>query len=71
MGNATNTRSLSRSAVGIFDDATIHGLETVQVFCPECGKLHSFEDQGLRWVGLGCGTVHFPSLDEVALAERS
>lgn len=55
----------------MFDDGKLHGLETVQVLCQSCNKIHSFEDQGLRWVGHLCMTVHFPTIDEIALAERS
>jgi len=63
---ATHSTTLKRSQVGIFDDSRIHGhLEIAQVDCPVCGKVHGFENQGLRWVGIGCGHVHFATLDDL------
>lgn len=67
MATNKNTRTLARSALGMFNDAVINpDHETAQALCPECGTVHSFSDQGLRWVGLGCQTVIFPTLDMVA-----
>jgi len=60
------TQINNRSGLGMFDDGRIHGLETVTINCPACNAYHQFEDQGLRWVGLDCLTVHFPTLDQVA-----
>jgi hypothetical protein len=64
---SNKTTLVGRAAVGIFNDAVINpDHETAQALCPECGTVHSFSDQGLRWVGLGCKTVIFPTLDMVA-----
>lgn len=67
MATNKNSRAPARSRLGMFDDSVINpDHETADAFCPECGTVHGFSDQGLRWVGLGCKTVIFPTLDMVA-----